>query len=262
MVAAEIPFLEVLNKRLYIHLALNPRGMLYTDIEWAKIAYTQNTLACPSYCHTGFANRDRKTVDNPLPSITKTTSVAHSLVTEAAREVAPEGPTCTRSSSFLSSRRCTWHRRPSVIYGRRQTIGTENLAVGWSFQRSVGWTPPGSIPWVRLPSLGVGHIMPRSGWTIGQSRKYLWSPFWVPTGMMEFIRQRHTRRYMCLQVFTARGADVKWISKHTSNNLLDGGVVQPVVTLPSWSPPTKVKAQNAISASFSSSLLMTSKNEV
>lgn len=33
-------------------------------------------------------------------------------------------PTWTRSSSFLSSRRCTWHLRPSVICKREETRGS------------------------------------------------------------------------------------------------------------------------------------------
>lgn len=66
MVAAEVPFLEVLNNRLYIHLALNPRGMMYIEIERAKMAYTQNALACPSHCYTGLARQRHKTADNPF----------------------------------------------------------------------------------------------------------------------------------------------------------------------------------------------------
>lgn len=118
--------------------------------------------------------------------------LAHSIITEEARKMALDGRTCTRSSSFLSSRRCTWHRRPSVICGRRQTVVMGNLGDRWRSQRSVGWIPPGTILWLRLPSLGVGHVMPRRGWTVGHSRKHLWSPFCVPTGLMKLVRQWHT----------------------------------------------------------------------
>jgi hypothetical protein len=104
MAVVEFPFLEICNNSLDKHLALNTPEAHCTQKQSQNS--TQKTPWCVPTSPTDFIDGGLKAVDI-LPFHPPVNQPLNHVSLRGNLDSGLEGLTCTRSSSFLSSRRCT-----------------------------------------------------------------------------------------------------------------------------------------------------------